>query len=191
MGRRPPRVTALSVRCDPAGDAGTVPLSGEPATGGATAMGVRTRAGSLITTSLWKVQLEPFCDLPEDPLAIPAAAGDARRLLPGTMFHRAAPTSATAACNPRTTRPAASPGGTQFITFATPVNPLRIPDVEYQRGLIRQIVTQVISRTFRTCKNRGGIARIVCCASDIAGVAPEAMSQAKGLRPFASGARTW
>lgn len=111
MGRRPPRVTALSVRCDPAGDAGTVPLSGEPATGGATAMGVRARAGSLITTSLWKVQLEPFCDLPEGPLVIPAAAGDARHLLPGMMFHRAAPGSATAAGQPWTTRPAASPRG--------------------------------------------------------------------------------
>jgi hypothetical protein len=44
----------------------------------------------LITTSLWKVQLEPFCDLPEDPLVIPAAAGGARHPLPGTMFHRAA-----------------------------------------------------------------------------------------------------
>jgi len=154
MDRRPPRVTALSVRCDPAGDAGTVPLSGEPATGGATAMGVRARAGSLITTSLWKVQLEPFCDLPEGPLVIPAAAGDARHVLPGTMFHRAAPSSATAACKPRTTRPAASPGGTQFSTYATPVNPLRIPDVEYLQGVMRQMVSQVISRIFRTCKKQ-------------------------------------
>ena len=38
-------------------------------------MGVRALAGSLITTSLWKVQLEPFCDLPEGPLAIRAAGG--------------------------------------------------------------------------------------------------------------------
>ena len=37
-------------------------------------MGVRALAGSLITTSLWKVQLEPFCDLPEGPLAIPPQA---------------------------------------------------------------------------------------------------------------------
>jgi|SRR5450755_1317767 hypothetical protein len=154
MGRRPPRVTALSVRCDPARDAGTVPLSSEPATDGATAMRVRTRAGSLNTTSLWKVQLQPFCDLPEGPLVIPAAAGDARHALPGTMFHRAAPGSAAAACKPRTTRPAASPGGTQFITFATPVNSLRILDIEYLRGVIRQIVTRVIARTFRTCKKQ-------------------------------------